>query len=80
MTADQSAECQKITRAGQEIAVHMEAIGSLLSPDMRMTLLIRHTSNPNNCAIVTDEEKKDVDAACDTLRRLLLNPTSMVDL
>lgn len=80
MTADQSAERQKITRAGQEIAVHMEAIASLLSADMRMTLLMRHTRNPNNCAIVSDEEKKDVDAVCETLRRLLLNPTGTVDL
>ena len=79
-TADQRGERQKITRAGQEIAGHMEAIASLLSPEMRITVLMRHTSNPNSCAIVSDEEKKDVDAVCETLRRLLLNPTGTVDL
>lgn len=79
-TEDQHLERLKITRAGQKIAVHMEEIARLLTPSMRLTLLMRHTSNPNNCAIVSDEDKADVDSVCETLRRLLLNPTGTVDL
>jgi hypothetical protein len=76
----QDIEQLKITRAGQQIAVHMEQISRLLTPSMRLTLLMRHASNPNNCAIVSDEEKSDVDAVCETLRRLMLNPTGTVDI
>lgn len=77
---DQDIERVKITRAGQQIAVHMEEIARLLTPAMRLTLLMRHTTNPKNCAIVSDEVKTDVDAVCDTLRKLLVNPTGTVDL
>jgi hypothetical protein len=80
MTAQEELERIKITRACRQIAVHMEEIAQLLTPNMRVTLLMRHTDNPNNCAIVSDEDKTDVDAVCETLRRLLLNPTGKVDL
>jgi hypothetical protein len=80
LPAEEKAEREKITRAGQRIAVRMEEIARLLTPQMRITLLMRHTTNANNCAIVSDEDKADVDAACDTLRRLLVNPTGTVDL
>jgi hypothetical protein len=55
MTAEQELERIKITRAGRQIAVHMEEIAQLLTPNMRVTLLMRHTENPNSCAIVSDE-------------------------
>lgn len=80
LTAEQELERIKITRAGRQIAVHMEEIAKLLTPQMRVTLLMRHTDNPNSCAIVSDEEKKDADVVCDTLRRLLVNPTGKIDL
>lgn len=80
VSAEEQMERIKITRAGRQIAVHMEEIAKLLTPQMRVTLLMRHTYNQNSCAIVSDEQKEDADMVCDTLRRLLVNPTGKVDL
>lgn len=72
--SDENDERERVARIGRQIAFHMEEISNLLAPQMKITLLMRHPANPKSCAIITDEDKVDVDIVCTTLRELLMNP------
>lgn len=70
----------RVQQVGQQMADYLEKIASLVSHDMKITLLIRHPTNPKSCLILSDENKADVDVVCETLRHLLVNPPKAVKL